>query len=138
MCSSDPYFLAPLPGSIALFMSSLEDYIVRCNLLSIMGNTTDLRVPILPSRTRQGTTQNTSVALDSPFVINKLVSPPHASHAITDESDTMCDYYDDASIVLDPSGSLGPFLETQIAKSKDIEHAGFFERVLSTPEQSPK
>ena len=34
------YFLAPLPGSIALFVRSLEYYIVRCNLLSIMGKTT--------------------------------------------------------------------------------------------------
>ena len=103
-----------------------------------MGKTTDPRVPILLSRTRQGTTLNTSVALDSPSVINMLVSPPHASRAITAESDTMSDEYDDASTVLDTSGSLGPFLETQIAKAKEIEHAEFFERVLSTPEQSPE
>ena len=103
------YFLAPLPGSIALFVSSLENYIVRCNLLSIMGKTTNPKVPILPSKTSQGTTLNTVVALDSPSVINKLVTPSHASRAITAESNTMSDDYDDASTVLDTSGSLGSF-----------------------------
>ena len=88
-----------------------------------MGKTTDPKVPIFPSGTRQGTTLNTSVALDSPSVINKLVSPPHASRAITAESDTMSNDYDDAPTVLDTSGSLGPFLETQIAKAKEFEHA---------------
>ena len=112
------YFLAPLPGSIALFVSSLEDYIVRCNLLSIMGKTTDPKVQILSSRTRQGMTLNTSVALDLPSVINKLVTPPHASRAITDESDTMSDEYDDASTMLDTSGLLGSFLDTQIKLKK--------------------
>ena len=42
------YFLAPFPGSIALFISSLGSYIICCNLLSIMGKTTDPKVPILP------------------------------------------------------------------------------------------
>jgi hypothetical protein len=70
---------------------------------------------------------NTSVALDSAYVINKLVSPPHSSRAITSEFDTMSDDDDDdASIVRDASTSLGPFLETQIAKSKKTEHAEFF------------
>jgi hypothetical protein len=59
------YFLAPLPGSIALFVSSLGIYIVRYNP-SIMGKPRDGNVPILPSTTRRGTTLNTSVALDSP------------------------------------------------------------------------
>ena len=132
------YFLAPLLGSIALFVSSLENYIVRCSLLSIVGKTTDPKVPILPSRTRQGTTLNTAVALDSPSVINKLVTLSHASHAITAESDTMSDEFDDASTVLETSGSLGSFLDSQIAKAKEIERAEIFEKVLSTPKQSPE
>ena len=132
------YFLVPLPGSIALLVSSLDNYSVRCNLLSIVGKTTNPKVPILPSRTRQGITLNTVVALDSPSVINKLVTPPHDSRAITAESDSMSDEYDDASTMLDTSGLLGSFLDTQIAKAKEIEHAEIFERVLSTPEQSPE
>jgi hypothetical protein len=71
------YFLAPLPGSIALFVSSLGIDIVRCNP-SIMGKPHDGKVPILPFTTRRGTTLNTSVALDSPSVMSKLLTPPHA------------------------------------------------------------
>jgi hypothetical protein len=39
------YFLAPLPGSIALFVSSLGIHIVRCNPF-IMGKPRDGKVPI--------------------------------------------------------------------------------------------
>jgi hypothetical protein len=59
------YFLAPLPGNIALFVSSLGIHIVRYNPF-IMGKPRDGKVPILPSTTRRGTTLNTSIALDSP------------------------------------------------------------------------
>jgi hypothetical protein len=48
--SHQDYFLAPLPGSIALFVSSLGIHIVRCNLF-IMGKPRDGKVPILPSTT---------------------------------------------------------------------------------------
>jgi hypothetical protein len=63
------YFRAPLPGSIALFVSSLGIHIVRCNPF-IMGKPCDGKIPILPSTTRRGTTLNTSVALDSPSVMS--------------------------------------------------------------------
>jgi hypothetical protein len=43
-----------------------------------MGKPRDGKVPILPSTTRRGTTLNTSVALDSPSVMSKLLTPPHA------------------------------------------------------------
>jgi hypothetical protein len=75
------YFLAPLPGSIALFVSSLRIHIVRFNPF-IMGKPRDGKFPILPSTTRRGTTLNTSVALDSPSMMSKLLTPPHA-HATT-------------------------------------------------------
>ena len=52
------YFLALLPGSIALFISSPESDIVRCNLF-IMGKPRDEKVRILPSTTRRGTTLST-------------------------------------------------------------------------------
>ena len=80
---SSRLFSSAIAWEHGFIISSLENYIVRRNLLSIVGKTTDTKVPILPSRTRQGSTLNTVVALDSPSVINKLVIPPHASRAIT-------------------------------------------------------
>src|SRR3954449_4415785 len=64
------YFLAPLPGSICLFISQLGSDSVRCNS-SIMGKPRE-KVPIFPSTTRGGTTLNTSTALDSSYVMSKL------------------------------------------------------------------
>ena len=50
----------------------------------------------------------------------------------------MYDEYDDASTVLDTSRSLGSFLDTQIAKAKEIEHAENFDMMFSSHEQSPE
>jgi hypothetical protein len=75
------YFPVPLPGTIALFVSSLGIHIVRWNPF-IMGKLRNGKVPILPSTTRRGTALNTSVALDSPSVMSKLLTPPHG-HATT-------------------------------------------------------
>jgi hypothetical protein len=86
--SHQDYFLAPLPGSIALFVSLLEIHIVRCNPF-IMGKPCDGKFPILPSTTRKGITLNTSVALDSPSVMSKLLTPPHA-HATTSAEFEKC------------------------------------------------
>src|SRR5664279_143132 len=61
------YFLAPLTGSIALFISSPGSYFACCNLLSTMGKTRYSKVPILPSKTRRGRTLNIHAALDSPI-----------------------------------------------------------------------
>src|SRR3954466_9202240 len=84
-----------------------------------MGKSRDGKFPILPSTTRRGTVLNTSVALDSPSVISKLVTPPphtHATHtATTAESETAFDAHDVTSTVLDASGSLGPFLDATMA-----------------------
>ena len=86
------YFLAPLPGSIALFISSSGSDILCCNPF-IMGKTHDKKVAILPSTTRKGTALNSAAALDSPSVINQLVTPPHApaSRVGTTESETVSD-----------------------------------------------
>src|SRR5215216_6264660 len=84
-----------------------------------MGKSRDGKVHILPSTTRRGTVLNTSVALDSPSVMSKLVTPPHthATHiATTAESETF-DTYDAASTLLDKSGSLGPFQDAKIART---------------------
>src|SRR5664279_1664603 len=106
-----------------------------------MGKTRDSKVPIMPSKTRQGTTLNTSIALDSPSVISKLVSPashPHTSHAASVGSDTVSDEFDDASTVLDETGSLGPFLDSRIAKAKEVEFAEIFDKSPATPTVSPE
>ena len=96
-----------------------------------MGKTHE-RVPILPSTTRKGITLNTSVALDSPSVLSKLLTPPrpHVTHTAT-SAESEIENLDDASAVLDESGSLGPFLENRIARAKQIENT-------VTPVSSPE
>jgi hypothetical protein len=125
------YFLAPLPGSIALFVSSLGIHIVRCNPF-IMGKPHDGKVSILPSTTRRGTTVDTSVALDSPSVMSKLLTPPHAHATSSAEFENATDSFDDASTVLDESGSLGSFLEATIARTKQMGNT------TVTPASSPE
>ncbi|KAK1609029.1 hypothetical protein QYE76_032702 [Lolium multiflorum] len=87
-----------------------------------MGKPRDTKIAILPSTTRKGTTLSTSAALDSPSVIDKLVSPPHASHAGTSAESENSHNIDNVSAVLDDSGSLGSFLDATIAKSRQIEN----------------
>jgi hypothetical protein len=116
------YFLAPLPGSIALFVSSLGIHIIRCNPF-IMGKPRDGKVPILPCTTRRGTTLNTSVALESPSVMSKLLTPPHAHATTSAEFENSYDNFDDVSTVLDESGLLGSFLEATIARAKQMGNA---------------
>jgi hypothetical protein len=126
------YFLVPLPGSIALFISSLGIHTVRCNPF-IMGKPRDREVLILPSTTRRDTTLNTSVALDSPSVMSKLLTPPHAHATATTsaESKNATDNLDDASTVFDESGSLGSFLDATIVRAK-------LENTVVTPVSSPE
>lgn len=96
-----------------------------------MGKTRDEKVRILPSTTRKGTTLSTFAALDSPSVMSQLITPPQAARTVTyAESENASDNFDDASTVLDESGSLGPFLDATIARSKQIENA-------ETPNGSP-
>src|SRR4051812_42677626 len=84
-----------------------------CCTLSTIGKKGDPKVPILPSRTRQGTALSTSAKLDSPSVMSKFDSPQ--LHATSAESGNMSDTFDDASTTFDTTGSLGSFLEEQIA-----------------------
>jgi hypothetical protein len=125
------YFLALLPRSIALFGRSLGIHIVRCNPF-ITGEPCDGKVPILPSTTRRGTTLNTSVALDSPSVMSKFLTPPHAHATSSAEFEDATDSFDDASTVLDESGSLGSFLEATIARTKQMGNTTI------TPASSPE
>jgi hypothetical protein len=126
------YFLVPLPENIALFVSSLGIDIVRCNP-SIMGKPRDGKVSILPSTIRRGTTLNTSVALDSPSMMSKLLTPPHAHATTSAEFENAFDNFDDASTVLDESGSLDSFLDATIARTKQMGNTNTITHV-SLPE----
>jgi hypothetical protein len=125
------YFLALLPGSIALFVSSLGIHIVHCNPF-IMGKPRDGKFPILPSTTRRGNTMNTSVALDSPSVMSKLLTPPHAHATTSAEFENATDSFDDASTMLDESDLLGSFLDATIARTKQMGNT------IVTPVSSPE
>ena len=87
-----------------------------------MKNLKDPKTKIFPSRTRGGKELSSSSALDSPSVMNKLATPPHAinsdmSQVIDDATYTMNDAYDDASTLLDNDDvPLGEFLDKQIAR----------------------
>src|SRR3954466_8198109 len=78
-----------------------------------MGKKGDPKVSILPSRTRKGTALSTSAKLDSPSVMSKFDSPQ--LHAASAESGNILDTFDDASTTFDTTGSLGSFIEEQIA-----------------------
>ncbi|KAK1670111.1 hypothetical protein QYE76_058270 [Lolium multiflorum] len=98
-----------------------------------MGKPRDTKIAILPSTTRKGTTLSTSAALDSPSVIDKLVSPPHASRAGTSAESENSHNIDNVSAVLDDSGSLGSFLDATIAKSRQIENTETPNENAATP-----
>ncbi|KAK1650319.1 hypothetical protein QYE76_068124 [Lolium multiflorum] len=84
-------------------------------------------------------TLSTSAALDSPSVISKLVSPPQASNAGTSaESENSSYNCDDASTMLDNDGSLGSFLDTTIARSRQIENTETPNENAVTPVNSPE
>ncbi|KAK1695601.1 hypothetical protein QYE76_012298 [Lolium multiflorum] len=103
-----------------------------------MGKSRYPKVAILPSTTRKGTTLSTSAALDSPSVISQLVSPPQASHAGTSAESENSYNIDDASAVLDDSGSLGSFLDATIARSRQIENTETPNENTATPINSPE
>ena len=91
-----------------------------------MKNLKDAKTKIFPSKTRGGKELPSSSALDSPSVISKLATPPHAinpdmSHVIDDATSAMNDIYDDASTLLDDNVPLGEFLDEQIARAKENE-----------------
>ena len=87
-----------------------------------MKNLKDAKTMIFPSKTRGGKELPSSSALDSPSVISKLATPPHAinsdmSHVIDDATSAMYNAYDDASTLLDNDDvPLGDFLDKQIAR----------------------
>src|SRR3954462_764408 len=94
-----------------------------------MGKKGDPKVPILPSRTRRGTALSTSAKLDSPSVMSQFDSPQ--LHATSTESGNMSDTFDDASTTFETTGSLGSFIEEQIATA--ARSSGVEIPVIQTP-----
>ena len=79
------------------------------------------------SKTRGGKELPTSSALDSPSVLSKLATPPHAtnsdmSQVFDDTTSAMNDTHDDASTMLDNAVPLGEFLNEQLAKAKETKN----------------
>ena len=87
-----------------------------------MKNLKDPEPKIFPSSMRGGKKLPSSSALDSPSVMSKLATPPHAinsemSQVIDDATSTMNNAYDDAITFLDNDDvPLGDFLDKQIAR----------------------
>jgi hypothetical protein len=77
-------------------------------------------------------TLNTSVALDLPSVMSKLLTPPHARATTFAEFENASDNFDDASTMLDESGLLGSFLDATIARTKQMGNT------TVTPASSPE
>ena len=86
-----------------------------------MKNLKDPKTKIFPSSTRGGKKLPSSSALDSPSVMSKLATPPHAinsnmSQVIDDATSAMNDTYDDASTLLYDDVPLGDLFDEQIAR----------------------
>ena len=93
-----------------------------------MKNLKDAKTKIFPSKTRGGKELPSSSTLDSPSVISRLATPPHAinpdmSQVIDDATSAMNDIYDDSSTLLDDNVPLGEFLDEQLARTKAFENA---------------
>ena len=93
-----------------------------------MRNLKDAKTTIFSSKTRGGKELPSSSALDSPSVISKLATSPHAinpdmSQVINDATSVMNDAYDDASTLHDDDVPLGEFLDEQIARTKAFVNA---------------
>ena len=53
-------------------------------------------------------------------MMSKFLTPPHAHATTSAEFENATDSFDDSSIVLDESGSLGSFLDATIARTKQM------------------
>ena len=87
-----------------------------------------LRLRFFPLRRGEVRNCHLLTALDSPFVISKLVTPPLAINSdmwqvIDDATSAMNATHDDASTFVDDNVSLGEFLDEQIARTKAFVNA---------------
>ena len=87
-----------------------------------MKNLKDTKTKIFHSRTRGGKELPSHSTPDSPFVLSRLATPPHAinpdmSQVIDDATSAMDNAYDDASTLLDNDDvPLGDFLDEHTAR----------------------
>jgi hypothetical protein len=91
-----------------------------------MKNLKDTKTKIFPSKMRRGKELPSSSALDSPSILSKLATPPHAINpdmlqVINDATSAMNATHDDASTLLDDNVPLGEFLDEQIARVRQHE-----------------
>ena len=91
-----------------------------------MRNWKDEKTKIYPSTTRGGKELPSSSALDSPYVLSKLMTPTPAidsdmSHVIDDATVAMHDAYDETTSMLDTTVPLGEFLDEQLARARENE-----------------
>ena len=101
-----------------------------------------LRLRLFSSKIRGGKELPSSSALDSPSVISKLATPPHAinsnmSQVIDDATSIMNAAYADASNLLDDNVPLGEFLDEQLAKAKAFESVGSDEIIETDNYETP-
>ena len=92
-----------------------------------MKNLKDTKTKIFPSKTRGGKELPSRSALDSPSVISRLVTLPHAinsdmSQVIDDATCATNNIHDDTSTLLDDNAPLGEFIDEQIARTKAFEN----------------
>ena len=104
-----------------------------------MKNLKDAKTKIFPSKTRGGKELPSSSALDSPSVISKLATPPHAinsdmSQVIDDSTSLMNATHDDACTLLDDNVPLGKFLDEQLARTKAFENVETDENIGTNEE----
>ena len=108
-----------------------------------MKNLKDPKTKIYPSKRRGGKELPSNSALDSPSVISKLATPPHAinsdmSQVIDDATSTMNDAYDDASTLLDNDDvPLGEFLDKQIARVTQHDVVEFDDELETKSSETP-
>ena len=107
-----------------------------------MKNLKDAKTKIFPSKTRGCKELPSSSALDSPSIISKLATPPHAinsdmSQVIDDATSAMNATHDDVGTLLYDNVSLGEFLDEQLARAKDIENAETDETIETENLETP-
>lgn len=92
-----------------------------------MKNLKDTKTKIVPSRASGGKELPSHSALDSPYVLSRLATPPHVinpimSQVIDDATSAMNDTHDDTSTLLDDNVPLDEFLDEQLARTKAFEN----------------
>ena len=103
-----------------------------------MKNLKDAKTKIFPSKTRGGKELPSSSALDSPTVMSKFATPPHAinsdmSQVIDDATSSM----NDASTLLDDNVPQGEFLDEQISITKAFENVETDEELETENPETP-